>query len=131
MPRKKVTTSLAPTEEPKDKLAKFRVTADTASVRYAGQVWRVRRQTPTLLAISRGSGDREEFLWVHRDVVSEVPPPKPKKSRKARKTSKAPKTPKATKVAKATKEKTPKKVVARKKVAKTPTKKRGSVRKRK
>lgn len=115
MPRKKVTTSPVPPEEPKDKLAKFRVTADTVSVRYAGQIWRVRRQTPNLLAISRGSGDREEFLWVHQEVVTEVPPPKPKKPRKTKKAKKEPK---------ATKAKPAKKAVARKTVAKKSTPKR-------
>lgn len=129
MPKQKAVAPLVP-PEPKDKLAKFRVTADTLSVMYAGAVWRVRKQTPKLLAISRGSGEREEFLWIYREVAQEVPPPKPKKQRKPKAETAKKVTKRRPKARPKAKEST-KKVATPKKVAKAPTKKRGSVRKKK
>lgn len=126
--RKTVPLPTPVVDDKDDKLARFRITEDTVSVKYAGRIWRVRKQTPKLIAISRGNGQHEEFLWIYRDVASEIPP---KRTKSPAKKSAKPSAKKAAAKPKDKPAKVARKAATPKKVAKKPITKRGSVRRKK
>jgi hypothetical protein len=125
-------TKPTPPVAPEDKLSKFRFTEDTHAVRYNGQVWRVVKQRTSkiwstgiehvLYAISRGSGEREEFLWIAQEACKPIAPKKPKRVPKAKKAAKKRKAPAPVKQAAPAKKakQAPKKVAK----SKTPTKRK-------
>jgi hypothetical protein len=149
MARQKATTSLAPVESAEDKLARFRISDETVSVKYNGSIWRVKKRVTSrskrvLLGISRGNGEREEFLWVAEECCAVIPPkkkrepkakPAPKRTKAAKKAAPVQKAPAKAKRANPSPYAPPKPTAAKKaatpkKVAKKTTK-RGSVRSKK
>lgn len=119
MAPRKTRTSLKPKDVAPDKLAKFRISDETEEVKYNGVKWRVLDRRGVFLALSRGHGQREEFLWLHEACVTPIvtkvkrvakPKAKPKRVAKAKvpPPSKAPKGKKAKKVISTTPPKSPK-----------------------